>query len=159
MFYISLCVILIIWILWRFYKLHERKCEPIIMTVPRKVSLCSYQDANTLLFPCCFIDVLSAFYTVLLSWQHLPCPLHPSSRICSRTTCIPTRPAPIPPWRRRSGSPERTEAPSWSRSKTATSPRRTGIWKWSRPTCWRPNQPRRQKPSQLSRSTLLHSPQ
>ncbi len=25
----------------RFYKLHERKCEPIIMTVPRKVSLLS----------------------------------------------------------------------------------------------------------------------
>lgn len=23
---------------WRFFKLHERKCEPIIMTVPRKVS-------------------------------------------------------------------------------------------------------------------------
>lgn len=23
---------------YRFYKLHERKCEPIIMTVPRKVS-------------------------------------------------------------------------------------------------------------------------
>uniref|UniRef100_A0AAQ6ADZ5 Coronin n=1 Tax=Amphiprion ocellaris TaxID=80972 RepID=A0AAQ6ADZ5_AMPOC len=27
----------------RFYKLHERKCEPIVMTVPRKVSLCPYQ--------------------------------------------------------------------------------------------------------------------
>ena len=29
----------------RFYKLHERKCEPIVMTVPRKVSpnsLCVY---------------------------------------------------------------------------------------------------------------------
>jgi len=23
---------------FRFYKLHERKCEPIVMTVPRKVS-------------------------------------------------------------------------------------------------------------------------
>lgn len=22
----------------RFYKLHERKCEPVVMTVPRKVS-------------------------------------------------------------------------------------------------------------------------
>lgn len=36
--------------LCRFYKLHERKCEPIIMTVPRKVSLRLYQVINMLLF-------------------------------------------------------------------------------------------------------------
>lgn len=32
--------------LCRFYKLHERKCEPIIMTVPRKVSLRLYKVKN-----------------------------------------------------------------------------------------------------------------
>lgn len=25
---------------FRFFKLHERKCEPVVMTVPRKVSPC-----------------------------------------------------------------------------------------------------------------------
>lgn len=40
--------------LLRFYKLHERKCEPIIMTVPRKVSL-SISSNNTL-FCVYFLD-------------------------------------------------------------------------------------------------------
>lgn len=33
-------------LLFRFYKLHERKCEPIIMTVPRKVCLRCPESAD-----------------------------------------------------------------------------------------------------------------
>lgn len=31
----------------RFYKLHERKCEPVVMTVPRKVSPVLHFYENT----------------------------------------------------------------------------------------------------------------
>lgn len=31
-------VLMLVFFSPRFYKLHERKCEPVVMTVPRKVS-------------------------------------------------------------------------------------------------------------------------
>lgn len=62
--------------LWRFYKLHERKCEPIIMTVPRKVSLGLDQVVNMLFLQRCFIEhLLSAYCPALLSSWHFPPPV------------------------------------------------------------------------------------
>lgn len=65
--------------LWRFYKLHERKCEPIIMTVPRKVSLGLDQVMNKLFLQRCFIEhLLSAYCPALLSSWHFRRPLRQS---------------------------------------------------------------------------------
>lgn len=65
---------------WRFYKLHERKCEPIIMTVPRKVSLCPCPTMKMLFLQCSFLEhVLGAFCPLPSSPRDISCvPLHQS---------------------------------------------------------------------------------
>lgn len=74
----------------RFYKLHERKCEPIIMTVPRKVRKegvgwkASKQPSSAQLTQ------------TLLS-------THPLSQTCSRMTYTQTRLALSLPWKLMSG--------------------------------------------------------
>lgn len=77
----------------RFFKLHERKCEPIIMTVPRKVSTAlgpGFGESS------CLPELLTD-----------PC-LLPCSLTSSRMTCTQTQPAQKQLWKQRSGLRGRT---------------------------------------------------
>lgn len=97
----------------RFYKLHERKCEPVVMTVPRKVSPVLHFYEN--------ISNMQLFFFIFFCKRIVAanCSVLPLSRTCIRTTCTQTRLDPTPPWRPRNGLMARTESPSTSPSRTA----------------------------------------
>lgn len=92
----------------RFFKLHERKCEPIIMTVPRKVSpvllgLCDLTELPK-------AGQLTGLMPVFCFFFNSSFP----SLTSFRMTSILTQLGPKPPWKPRSGLRGRTPTPSSS---------------------------------------------
>lgn len=108
---------------FRFFKLHERKCEPVVMTVPRKVS----PFFHLLNYLSCAGEMAAFFFSLNFSVNLLSgnCSVLPLSRTCFRTTCTLTQPDLTLPWRLRNGLMAKTESPSTSPSRMAMYRERT----------------------------------
>lgn len=136
----------------RFFKLHERKCEPIVMTVPRKVSP-HPQRKKTL---SCLLNysslIIPAVIMRLPQFPHLTNLSFVFSRTCSKTTCTQTRLDPILLWRLRSGSMARMKIPFSFPLKTAMYRSRTVNSRWSKRTFWTARWPRTRRTPALPAS-------